>query len=55
LEVLGCEEKVEEDFGRVMPVLGSLDAEMPRDVRFHGSLSYATSPYANMLSALGGL
>ena len=23
-----------------------------RDVRFHGSFSYATSPYANMLSAL---
>jgi hypothetical protein len=26
-----------------------------RDVRFSGSLSYATSPYANMLSALDGL
>jgi hypothetical protein len=26
-----------------------------RDLRFFGSLSYATSPYANMLSALGGL
>ncbi|MFN7306053.1 MAG: hypothetical protein ACK5V0_03875, partial [Alphaproteobacteria bacterium] len=26
-----------------------------RDFRFHSSLSYATSPYANMLSALNGL
>ena len=26
-----------------------------RDLRLHGSLSYATSPYANMLSALTGL
>jgi transposase len=29
--------------------------EGPRDGCFHSSLSYATSPYANMLSALGGL
>jgi hypothetical protein len=27
----------------------------PRDGCLHGSLSYATSPYATMLSALGGL
>jgi hypothetical protein len=30
-------------------------SHIARDGCFHGSLSYATSPYANMLSALGGL